>query len=366
MNIVVDKDLQELSCIFDDLENFNLLSLSPEDIKRENIKLTDAIFLRSVTKIDAHLLKNTNVKFVASLTSGEDHIDHAMLEDAAISLSTGKGGNTSAVVEYFFSALSILLIEKKIIPYKSKIGIIGYGRIGKKIKSILDLIEFPNTVYDPYLPECTSSLEDVLDCDLISLHCSYSMNGKYPSHHLLNKSHFNKIEEKKYLINTSRGEVLSNEYFQTKGEKFIFDVWPKENDMDFTIIQKPFIATPHTAGKSISAENNFSRNAIKDFNSFFGQKIELPKPDAIEDLKIDKSIAEEMKVFGIPASLILKIYNIKEDDLSFKKFFESRQVSESFQDLRISLKRKGFDNYRLSGELNSKSKAIIELLGFRL
>ena len=43
---------------------------------------------------------------------------------------------------------------------------------GKKIKSILDLIEFPNTVYDPYLPECTSSLEDVLDCALISLHCS--------------------------------------------------------------------------------------------------------------------------------------------------------------------------------------------------
>ena len=34
MNIVVDKDLQELSCIFDNLENFNLLSLSPEDIKR--------------------------------------------------------------------------------------------------------------------------------------------------------------------------------------------------------------------------------------------------------------------------------------------------------------------------------------------
>ena len=192
------------------------------------------------------------------------------------------------------------------------------------------------------------------------------MNGKYPSHHLLNKSHFNKIEEKKYLINTSRGEVLSDEYFQAKGEKFIFDVWPKENDMDFTLIQKPFIATPHTAGKSFSAENNFSRNAIKDFNSFFGQKIELPKSDAIEDLKIDKSTAEEMRVFGIPAALILKIYNIKEDDLSFKKFFESRQVSESFQDLRISLKRKGFDNYRLSGELNSKSKAIIELLGFRL
>ena len=47
MNIVVDKDLQELSCIFDNLENFNLQSLAPEDIKRENIKHADALFLRS-------------------------------------------------------------------------------------------------------------------------------------------------------------------------------------------------------------------------------------------------------------------------------------------------------------------------------
>ena len=74
---------------------------------------------------------------------------------------------------------------------------------------------------------------------------------------------------------------------------------------------------PHTAGKSISAENNFSINAIKDFNSFFGQKIELPKSDAIEDLVFHKSIEEEMKALGL-AALILKIYNIKEDDLSLK------------------------------------------------
>ncbi|RZO99133.1 MAG: hypothetical protein EVA47_01105 [Gammaproteobacteria bacterium] len=366
MNIVVDKDLQELSYIFGKNANFNLLSLAPENIKKENIKLADALFLRSVTKIDDTLLKDTNVKFVASLTSGEDHIDHEMLKKTAINLSTGKGGNTSAVVEYFFSALSILLIEKKIIPYKTKIGIIGFGRIGKKIKSILDLIEFPNTVYDPYLPECVSSLEDVLDCDLISLHCSYSTTGKFPSHHLLNKSHYKKIIENKYLINTSRGEVLSEEFFQSKGEKFIFDVWAKENDMDFSKIQKPFIATPHTAGKTFGAENNFTKNAIKDFNSFFDQKIESSNLDKTEELKIDKSIEEEIKIFGIPAALILKIYNIKEDDLSFKKFFESRQVSKSFQDLRISLKRKGFDNYKLVGELNSKSKAILELLGFRL
>ena len=82
--------------------------------------------------------------------------------------------------------------------------------------------------------------------------------------------------------------------------------------------------------------------------------------DTFTDPMVDcKSCGERFRADQVPDYC-------KEDDLSFKKFFESRQVSESFQDLRISLKRKGFDNYRLSGELNSKSKVIIELLGFRL
>ena len=40
MNIVVDKDLQELSYIFGKNANFNLLSLAPENIRKENKKST--------------------------------------------------------------------------------------------------------------------------------------------------------------------------------------------------------------------------------------------------------------------------------------------------------------------------------------
>ena len=51
---------------------------------------------------------------------------------------------------------------KKITPFETKIGIIGFGRIGKKLKEILDAIGFPNITYDPYIPECSGTLMDVL------------------------------------------------------------------------------------------------------------------------------------------------------------------------------------------------------------
>ena len=61
--------------------------------------------MRSTTKINEELLDNTNVKFVASLTSGEDHIDQDYFKNSNIHLSTGKGGNALAVIEYLLSCL---------------------------------------------------------------------------------------------------------------------------------------------------------------------------------------------------------------------------------------------------------------------
>ena len=111
----------------------------------------------------------------------------------------------------------------------------------------------------PYISECSGTLKDVLECDVITLHCSYSKQGKFPSHHLLTDQHLNKLsKKKKFLINCSRGEVLTEDYFELKNNHFIFDVWPNENEPNFENYSKPMIATPHIAGKTIGAENNFS------------------------------------------------------------------------------------------------------------
>ena len=227
MNIVIDTDLQELTRTFEGNSKFNVRSLASHEISNQAIKDSDAVFLRSTTKINEELLNNTNVKFVASLTSGEDHIDKDYLENLNIHLSTGKGGNSLAVVEYLLSVLSVLIIGNKIKPYETKFGIIGFGNIGKRFKNILDGINFPCCIYDPYFPEVSSSLDEVLSSEVISLNCSYSKTGKFPSHNLLDINFLNEMKDDQFLINTSRGEVLSDEYYLSKkSDNFIFDVWP--------------------------------------------------------------------------------------------------------------------------------------------
>ena len=367
MNIVIDKDLQQLTKIFESNSKFNVRSLASHEISNQAIKDFDAVFLRSTTKINEELLDNTNVKFVASLTSGEDHINHDYFENSNIHLSTGKGGNALAVIEYLLSVLSVLIIGNKIKPYEAKFGIIGYGNIGKRFKNILDEINFPCCIYDPYFPELSSSLDEVLSSEVISLNCSYSKTGKFPSHNLLDINFLNEMKVDQFLINSSRGEVLSDEYYLSKkSDNFIFDVWPNEPNLNLAKFTKPFIATPHIAGKTMSAENRFIEKALSEFNQFFDKNIEEIEPKKFVDFTIDNSIEEEMEVFGIPPSIFLKIYDVKRDDFAFKSFFNKQEDPKDFQELRTSLKRLGFNNHKIVGDVSTAAKTKLELFGFRL
>jgi len=367
MNIVIDKDLQELIKTFNNNSKFNVQSLASHEISNQAIKDSDAVFLRSTTQINEELLDNTNVKFVASLTSGEDHIHQDYFENSSIHLSTGKGRNALAVIEYLLSVLAVLITGNKIKPFETKIGIIGYGNIGKKFKNILDEINFPSVIYDPYFPEISSSLEEVLSSGVISLNCSYSKTGKFPSHNILDVNFLNEMKGGQFLINSSRSEVLSDEfYLSKKSDNFIFDVWPNEPNLNLTRFKKPYIATPHIAGKTLSAENKFNEKALSEFNNFFDESIEAIEPKKFIDFTIDNSIEEEMDVFGIPPSIFLKIYDVKRDDLAFKSFFKKKEDPRDFQELRTSLKRLGFNNHKIVGDVGTSAKSKLELFGFRL
>ena len=86
MDIIIDKDLQELIKTFKSNSKFNVQSLASHEISNRAIKDSHAVFLRSTTKINEELLDNTNVKFLASLTSGEDHIDQDYFENSSIQI----------------------------------------------------------------------------------------------------------------------------------------------------------------------------------------------------------------------------------------------------------------------------------------
>ena len=57
MNVVIDKDLEELNKVFSNNSDYKISILSANEITNQNIKNSDALFLRSVTRINDALLE---------------------------------------------------------------------------------------------------------------------------------------------------------------------------------------------------------------------------------------------------------------------------------------------------------------------
>ena len=60
----------------------------------------DALIVRSITKVNEALLRNTNVRFVGTATSGTDHIDIEYLRKNGIAFHYSPGSNANSVAEY--------------------------------------------------------------------------------------------------------------------------------------------------------------------------------------------------------------------------------------------------------------------------
>ena len=54
------------------------------------------------------------------------------------------------------------------------------------------------------------NINDIKDCEVISIHASYSKIGKFPSHELIN-SDFLDGASAKVIINSARGEIIDED-----------------------------------------------------------------------------------------------------------------------------------------------------------
>ena len=86
------------------------------DITREHLLQTDALIVRSKTKVDAALLEGTPVKFVGTATAGTDHMDTDWLDQNNISWSAAPGCNANSVAEYITASL-LFLSQKKFLLF---------------------------------------------------------------------------------------------------------------------------------------------------------------------------------------------------------------------------------------------------------
>ena len=128
MRIVADKNIPLLPELFS--QGCELIQLDGREINAASVSKADALVVRSITRVDAQLLENSEVRFVATATSGTDHVDDEWLAANGIKLVSAPGANANAVADYVMAAFCHCGMLEKLATTSLKCGVVGVGHVG--------------------------------------------------------------------------------------------------------------------------------------------------------------------------------------------------------------------------------------------
>lgn len=376
MKIVADENIPLVNEFFSRLGE--VTCLPGRGLTAADVYDADALIVRSVTRVNEKLLAGSKVKFVGTCTIGVDHLDQSYLDANDIRWSSAPGCNANSVVEFVYAALAHLNINW--LPVK--FGIIGCGNVGGLLYRRLKAQGVEVRCYDPNLsldenPDLTS-LEDVLACDVISMHTPLVIDGPYPSFHLLSHRELRLLKKEAVLINAGRGAVIDNQalldVLTTRPDlRVVLDVWEPEPNISLELLDKVLLGSPHIAGYSYDGKLNGTEIVYQALCKHFSVQPEasltaLVPPLENNILHIDD---KNKTIFEIVQSLIKEIYSIAADDtrlrdIARKALAGETNFGEGFDNLRKYYpKRREFHNYRVHLESISESdKAWLKVLGF--
>ena len=261
LNIVAGENIPYLKEAFGDLGTLTILP--GRAITSADLQDTQILLIRSITPVDEKLLRGTPVEFVGSASAGTDHMDIPYLQSHTIGFASASGSNANSVAEYVMAAL-LLLGKQRNFELKGKtIGIVGVGNVGKLVKAKAEALGMCPVLHDPPLAETSKidhrSLEETLNCDVVTLHTPLTTDGPYPTYHLLNEHTFKWLNPSTIFINAARGEVVDTSVLmhaithQQIGPTII-DVWEHEPEINWDLFQAVTLGTPHIAGHSLDGK----------------------------------------------------------------------------------------------------------------
>lgn len=381
MKILADENIPFVNELFSEFAD--IVTCEGRKISAEKLQDVDVLLVRSVTRVDQALLEGTPVRFVGSATIGLDHIDTNWLEKNDIYYCNAPGCNAIAVAEYVLSGLFVLADKFQLDLRNNKVAIIGAGNVGTALSERLGIIGVPYSLYDPPLQEqgderTMASFEELAECDIVSLHVPLTSphESKWPTRRMIGQSFFEAMENMKYLINTSRGEVIDNRALKhwlsessssKQANHCILDVWQEEPAIDKELLQQSLIGTPHIAGHSIEGKTRGILMIFHEFCKHF--KLEDKVDDATYLANEEKSdiihLKQDQTFMNALSSAIWSVYDIRGDDKAMKAGL-SKDIDVHFDRLRQGYKqRREFSAYRLDPvTLPDGSRRTLTALGF--
>ncbi len=300
------------------------------DIKNEIIRDADALLVRTRTKCNQELLKDSRVKFIGTATIGYDHIDTIYCEKSNIAWTNAPGCNSSSVQQYITAAILRISLDYHFNPEEKTIGIVGVGNVGSKVEMAAKTLGMRVMLNDPPRERKEGKksfvlLGDILyNADIISVHVPLNIGGGDSTWHLFNDKSFKKMRKGTWFINSSRGEVVDTASIKkalvNDKIKAVLDVWENEPDIDTNLMHLAFIATPHIAGYSTDGKANGTAMVVNSLSEFFGLPLknwyprEVPLPVSTEILIDCKGKTD----IDIIREAVNRTYNIDHDDMKLR------------------------------------------------
>lgn len=349
MKIYFDENMPFASEFFSDFcKPGDLIPFSGRDLNAQQIIDADVLLVRSITQVNEALLKNNKkLTFVGTATIGMDHIDQTYLAKRNIKFHSAPGCNAISVAEYVISSLVILTERYQLDLTQLTVGIVGGGNTGTRLSEKLTALGIEYKICDPILEQnqddkrLFSSLEDVLSCDVISLHVPKVIDGDYPTYHLLDEKRLQQLKQDQILISACRGEVIDNKALlalkkQGHSVKVVLDVWEGEPDVLTPLIEYTEIATAHIAGYSLEGKARGTEMLYQALCEHIKQEqhinierkyqlVNFLPPATISSVKLNQEFNEV-----ILNQLVKMVYDVRRDDAIFRQ----KLSTEGFDSLR--------------------------------
>lgn len=293
-----------------------------EDFDEKSDAEIISVFIYS--KVDAKTLdKLPSLKFIATRSTGYDHIDMAECKKRGIVISNVPSYGENTVAEHTFAL--ILALSRKIVESANQtrignfdlsqlrgfdlkgktIGVIGTGKIGSHVVRMAHGFEMRALAYDPYKNEELIDhysldyvdLDELLSkSDVITLHLPLNDKTK----HIISESNIGKIKKGAYLINTARGglvettalvraisdgtlagagidvledEIDIKEEWQLLSKKFSREQMAINLANNILLKNHKVIVTPHNAFNSQEALQRIMNTSYENIERFVGGKI---------------------------------------------------------------------------------------------
>ena len=273
-------------------------NLTPEELKSIIVNY-DGLIVRSATKVTGDIIEAaTNLKIIGRAGAGVDNIDVETAKSKNIIVMNTPGGNTNATAEHTIGLIFALLRkiptanetthkglwEKKKMKGNElkdkKIGIVGFGNVGKRVAEISDALGMKVFIYSSYFTTIkdkfknynSSDLENILsNSDIISFHCKPNKDGSS----IITKDEFNMMKKNCILVNTARGGLINEtDLIQALKNNVIkgaaLDVFKKEplEQSELFNLQN-LILTPHIAASTDEAQIVVAEMVANQFCEYF-------------------------------------------------------------------------------------------------